>query len=167
MGACSFDPYTTAVEAGQEWQGQWQGGRGGGGFGRGSARGRRGGGRGAYQGGYQQQQQGGGQLALAGGQPGASQGGGVQAGLVSSRPCLDYNRGACQYPNCKFTHKCNKVHSLNWNHPGFVDVSSLHSCRWCRLEEFVARATQRRTTSGLHGVWNGSCGPAVFTWKCL
>ena len=114
MGACSFDPYTTGVEAGQEWQGQWQGGRGSGGFGRGSARGRRGGGRGAYQGGYQQQQ-GGGQLGT-GGQPGASQGGGagVQAGLASGKPCLDFNRGDCQYLNCKFTHKCNKVHILNW-----------------------------------------------------
>ena len=170
MGACSFDPYTTAVEAGQEWQSQWQGGRGGGGgggYGRGGARGRRGGGRGAYQGGgglqggYQQQ--GGGPLAVghlgAGGQPGGSQGGG--AALASSRACLDFNRGACQYQNCKFAHKCNKVHS----HFRFVDVSSLHSRRWCLLEGFVARTTQLRTISGLHGIWNGSRDLGIFIWK--
>ena len=151
MGACSFDPYTTAVEAGQEWQSQWLGGRGGGGFGRGASRGKRGGGgRGAYQGGGGMQ--GGGLLVpWAGGQPSASQSGGagLPPSLPGGRACLDFNRGACQYPNCKFTHKCNKVHSLNWNHPEFVDVSSLHSCRWCRQEEFVARTTQQRTISGL------------------
>ena len=96
--------------------------------------------------------QGGGLLVpWAGGQPSASQSGGagLPPSLPGGRACLDFNRGACQYPNCKFTHKCNKVHSLNWNHPEFVDVSSLHSCRWCRQEEFVARTTQQRTISGL------------------
>ena len=117
MGACSFDPYTTAVEVGQS---EWLDGRrgGGGGNGRGNwkaARGRGGGGRGGYQGvgasqGGQNQQQGG---ALAGGsgQLGGGAGGNqnVARGYTSSKPCFDFNKGSCQYQNCKFSHTCNKV----------------------------------------------------------
>ena len=115
MGACSFDPYTTAVETGQEWQG----GRSGGGFGRGTwrgARGRGGFGRGAYQGAVggqggqqQQQQQHGGAQAGGGGQQTGVGGHGSGGWSGGKQPCFDFNRGSCQWQNCRFAHTCSKV----------------------------------------------------------
>ena len=174
MGACSFDPYTTAVEAGQEGLDGRRGG--GGGYGRGhwrGGRGRIGGGRGGYQGvaGSQggQHQQLSGAPAGGSGQLGGVGNQNVAQGFSSSRPCFDFNKGSCQYQNCKFAHKCNKVACI-WNHDVFGAVYTMYYRRWCLVEVFVARTTQRRTIRWLELDYRIQLKmdvsmAAIFIWK--